>query len=192
MAKVSLPGLIPPLTVLLCLGCEVSKPARLEFSPVVPVRAESLQPRPQQSSLVLLAPLEDKRPDPESLGQVYGRSYNSGEIVTWVEGGLREMVAQHFAAPPGQAGARITLRPRILKAYLNSVTVSRIAVLVLECDFVGPDGGSTTQVFRGQLQGLVWAAGEDEAKGALLRCRDQCLDQIQGELSKRLAVKPAS
>jgi hypothetical protein len=180
-----------PVLLLACAGCDVT-PAKLEFVPVGTVIPDPILPNPAHRPFVLIAPVVDKRPDPESLGMC-GRAFSSAQLGNWVEHELRGMASDGFVTTsklPSDTSASITLRSRILKAYVNAISTSKTANIVLECEFVGSGGTVSTQLFRGQDQCLNWSSGEEEVKNSLKRSLARCIDLIKADLNSRLALKP--
>ena len=144
-------------------------------------------PRPDAAPIAIL-PVEDRRPDPNSLGEVGNRSFGSSELKGWVDEQLAAVASPDFVVVKGPAPRppRLTVRPRILKAYVGALDVTKSAVIVIEVEFVPAGGASVSRVFRGQDASLNWGNGQGEVTRALQRATAACLEQIRGDIEHRL------
>lgn len=135
---------------------------------------------------VWIGPVEDRRAD-TSLGAIAGRPFGSAELSGWVDGELAALASPAFLVVKERSGApRLALHPRILKAYLSGFDVTKTAVIVLEVEFVTPDGKVSSRVFRGQDTGVNWATSEGEVITALRTALAACLEQLRADLEARL------
>jgi len=154
--------------------------------------AEPAPPAPRKpapgAQPVWLESVEDRRTDP-SLGDVHGRPFSSTQVSQWLERELESLVSPTIyvmkATGPG-AGGKLWLRARILKAYVSGVGVTKTATVVLEIDFVAPDGSATSRVFRGQHASMNWWNTEGEVIAALREAGSNCLEQIRLAIEARL------
>ena len=144
-------------------------------------------PRPDAAAIAI-APVEDRRPDPDSLGQIDGRSFSSSELKGFVDEQLAALASPAFAVVKGPATrpARLALRPRILKAYVRGIDVTKAAVVVLEVEFVAAGAAPSSRVFRGQDASLNWGNVQGEVARALQRATVACLEQLRVEIEQRL------
>jgi len=168
----------------LMVGCDTT-PAKLEFVPESRPQV-SKAPATDKRPHIRIEPLEDARPDSENLGSVAGRAFSSGQLKQLVESELQRIASGSFVVASTEAEPVVfVLRPKLLKAYVGSISTSKTAVIVLECGFRSPDGTTSSSVFRGQYQALNWSSGEDEVKRSLVQALNRCLEEVQSELFKR-------
>ncbi len=118
---------------------------------------------------VWIGKIEDGRGD-TSLGGLAGRSVSSAEVPAWIDGELAALASPGFVVVTGPAAdvaASLVIRPRLLKAYVDGLNVTKTAVIVLGVDIVAPGGTVTKRLYRGQHASLNWATREDEVVSAL-------------------------
>jgi hypothetical protein len=137
---------------------------------------------------VWFAKTADARPDPATLGTIGGRTFSSGEVAAWVDDELAAMASPGFTVASGGAAnaASLVLRPRILKAYVDGIAVTKTAVVVLGFDIVGPNGEVSSRTYRGQQAGVNWATTEGEGSGALRDAALSCFEQLRADLERVL------
>jgi hypothetical protein len=171
---------------LILTGC-TTEPAKLSLTSSV-TSNRSVRARGEAVVQVAIAPVEDQRPHGHSLGQVGGRAFESGELTKWVGEELCALSTTRFACLPlqGTAATSLTLRPRLLKAYVDSVDIAKTAVVVLEIDFIGGDGAIQTHIYRGQLAGANWASTAGEVSRALHTALKRCLVRVQADIEAHL------
>jgi hypothetical protein len=160
---------------------------------LAPATSETRSPsRDRVIPTVLIAPLEDHRPHGNSLGNVAGRPFQANEPAKWVEQELCALSSAQFVCSlaTNNAVSSLTLRPRLLKAYVNSVDIAKTAVVVVEIDFVEGEGGAQTRVYRGQLTRANWASTESEVENALRTALRRCLAQVRTDIEAQLALTP--
>lgn len=158
---------------------------------------QAAAPAPAPGAVAIaIAPVEDRRADPSSLGQVGSRTFDAAELKGFVDEQLAALASRSFyvaKAPPSSAAApQLTLRPRILKAYVSGVGVTKNAVVVLEVEFAAAGAAPTSRVFRGQDASMNWANGQGEVASALRRATAACLEQLRGEIEGRLRAGGAA
>jgi hypothetical protein len=116
---------------------------------------------------------------------VAGRSFSTGGVAAWVDEALGGLSAPAWFAARGEAPgspAALTLRPRILKAYVDSLAVTKTAVVVLEVDLAGPSGPAETRRYRGQHASMNWASGEDEVRNGLHAAMADAAQKLSAEV----------
>ena len=132
---------------------------------------------------------EDMRPDPTVLGAFGGRSFSSAEVAAWVDDELAAIASPGFSVESGaqpSSGARLVVRPRILKAYLDGVAATKTAVVVLTFEFATPQGEVTARSYRGQQAGMNWGSSESEGSEALRDAAADCFEQLRVDLERML------
>ena len=176
------------LCVLLVMAGCATGPATLSLAPITPQRVS--KPTGATIPTVTIAPLEDHRPQGNSLGNVGGRLFEANEPAKWIELELRALSSSRFVCAGAEIDAvsTLTLRPRLLKAYVNSLDVAKTAVVVVEIDYVRNDAAPETRVYRGQLTGANWASTKGEVENALRTALKRCLAQVQRDIETQLAT----
>jgi hypothetical protein len=169
-------------------GAGCMAPARLNLANAAPIS----QPPPASApgtTIVACAPIEDKRLDPEVLGLVGGRPFSASEVSSWVLRSLTGLTSRSFSVRPaaGVENAPVTLRPRLLKVYVDSIRGTKTAVVVLEVAFVEASGREATLIYRGQHAGINWGSDEAEVTSALQKALGKCADQLRVDLDAQLA-----
>lgn len=179
------------LALLVCLAGCVTAPANLSLSrPAGPGTVTSGTPK-NNSAQIYLCPLEDKRGGTASLGTVGGRPFHVADLATWISQELEclgsssvEIVAAENIPDAAQFG----LRPRLLKAYVDSIGLTKTAVVVLAIEFISPGGQSETVVFRGQHAAMNWASSEEEVTNALRLALAECMGKVRPAFNQRLPL----
>lgn len=179
------------LITLVAAGCAMP-PAHLDFAAppgstdATPAVAKADAPR------VYLAPLEDLRLDQENIGQVGGRPYRAASIMPWLEQELREQVAAHVQLVSVDSKPALIVHPRLHKLYVDGLSVTKAAIVVLELSFTTPEGENSRRVYRGQFAGMNWWNSEAEMKTALRLALKNCLERCGPDMNARtlLASQP--
>jgi hypothetical protein len=138
---------------------------------------------------VWFAKTVDVRPDPTILGVIGGRTFGSTEVAAWVDHELATIASPGFAVASGaepDPRARLVLRPRILKAYVDGIAVTKTAVVVLAFDIATPQGEVSSRSYRGQQAAMNWASSESEGSGALRDAAADCFEQLRTDLERML------
>ena len=177
------------LTVL-CLGlagCVSSSTTRLNLVSEAP-EPPTARPSAKTGGLLLeFTPTKDNRIDPEALGTVAQRGFNGGQIIEWVDHGLRALDSDHYtvrSAAHDQVPA-ITIHPSLLKLYVDSVSISKTAVIVIRLDFDLPKNRTAIKCYRGQYAGINWNSSASEVTSALNLALTDCLKKIDLSLAMR-------
>lgn len=137
---------------------------------------------------VWVGKVEDGRSD-ATLGGLAGRSFSSAELPAWIDGELAALASPGFVVvtgPVADPAARLVLRPRLLKGYVDGLTVTKTAVIVLGVEIVAPGGTVTARLYRGQHASMNWATSESEVIGALQDAAGACLEQLRVDLEGQL------
>lgn len=192
------PAVLAALLATASSGC-VTAPVRLGHAQLASGRAVRAQgraesPEPRGGAalpVVLFEPVVDGRAaGSEELGAIGGRPFSAGELVTWVDRELSGLGTASFTVarqPPAGGPPALTVRLRVLKAYVQSVNVTKAAVVVLQAQLEQPAGAApVTRTVRGQHASLNWASGEGEVTEALREALDACLDQLRADVESRL------
>jgi hypothetical protein len=172
------------------MGCDVS-PAKLAFEPTPPSQ-KRVSPALQAARAHLrVESLKDVRTDRDNLGSVAGRPFSSVELMPLIDAQLRGAITRQFIIDTDQEAlnARVcTIQPRLLKAYVGSISTSKYCVVVLECEFSRPDGSTSTKIYRGQDQSLNWSSGEGEVRNSILRALNTCLRLFETDLEDQVSA----
>jgi hypothetical protein len=181
---------------LISTGC-TNAPATLnlmETAPSPSTRAVSHQIANDKPS-IRLRPSVDMRPADTGLGNVAGRPFAAENLMPWIDRELAKLAAQTAniiadtsEAPDTTGSEIITVHPRLLKVYVDSVSVARTAVVVLQIDYTTSAGVTETKIFRGQFAGANWASGDNEVKSALKRAFFSCAQKWTDDLKARLST----
>jgi|GEM_PF-2523403 len=171
------------LTISLALaGCNST--ARLDLSPPAsksePVRREAKT----GAVIVEFATTKDCRLDPEALGSVAGRRFDGDNAGPWIDAGLKTLDSAYYTVrtDPRHPPATITAHPTLLKLYVDSVAITKTAVVVIQLDFDLPGNRTATRFYRGQYAGMNWGSGAGEMTSALHLALDDCLKKISQAL----------
>ena len=186
MARHALPLLF---AASLFTGC-VSSPASLTLAaPASRPRTASPVTTPASQSQIRLHAVEDRRSVADStLGSVGNRPFRATDLSEWIAqelgqlgGGLHVVTGSGEGPPP-----LLKIHPRLLKAYVDSVGLTKTAVIVLEIEFVPASGERETHVFRGQHAAMNWSSSESEVIDALRKALAQCMDKVRPRIAERL------
>jgi len=166
-------------------GCVA--PARLNLANAAPISQAPVSA--PGTTIVACAPIEDKRLDPEVLGLVGGRPFSASEVSGWVLRSLTGLTSRSFSVRPAASveNPPVTLRPRLLKVYVDSIRGTKTAVVVLEVAFIEASGREATLLYRGQHAGINWGSDEAEVTAALQKALGKCADQLRIDLDAQLA-----
>jgi hypothetical protein len=169
----------------LLVGCAPVRLERAQLSTAAPAPPCAAAGAPR----VWIAGIVDARPDTSSLGSIGARPVSSADVTAWIDGELAALASPGFTARAGgepNAGDRLAVRTRILKAYVDGVNVTKTAVLVLGAELTAPDGAVTRRTYRGQTAGVNWWGSEGEAAAALREAAANCLEQLRADVETLL------
>jgi hypothetical protein len=140
--------------------------------------------------LVWVAPVEDHR-STTCVGSL--AAVTSEELTRWIDEELASLSSASFALTRETRAERavtLSLHPRLLKAYVDGVEVSKTASIVIEVEFVSAIRPNQSRVFRGQHASLNWWGSRGELATALKEALASCLEQIKAEIEARLRGEP--
>ena len=115
--------------------------------------------------------------------------WSSAEVAAWIDDELAAIASPGFRVASGEVpdpGARLVVRPRIVKAYVDGVVFTKTAVVVLAFDVTAQGGEAVSRMYRGQQAGVNWAASQSEGFGALRDAAMSCLEQLRADLERML------
>jgi hypothetical protein len=184
---------LPPFLGWLCLsltGCVA--PAKLNLGQAAP--ALKHKPSAANASLVHVAAAQDCRINREDLGNVGGRPFSGQDLLVWIDLTMSQLGTEKFRVsvhpiPPEDTAMRV--HPRLLKAYVDSITTSKTSVIVIEVEIVCPDGTTLMRRFRGQDAGANWSSGEQEVIQSLRRALTRCTTKLRSEIESLLPPQKA-
>ena len=160
----------------------------------MPAKPDSFQKTADRRS-IRLNPIIDMRPADASLGLVAGRPFTAGDLIQWIDHELAASASKTAHALDGMHDVAdldtTTVSPRLLKAYVSSVSLAKTAVIVLQIDYTFPTGATETKIFRGQFAGANWSSTEAEVTNALKRAFANCAQKWIVDLNARLSVPKA-
>ncbi len=119
-----------------------------------------------------------------------GRPFSGSDLPAWIDQTMLRLGTEKFrvaASPTAQQEIALQVQPRLIKAYVDSITSSKTAVIVIEMEIVRPDGTKWIRHFRGQDAGANWSSGEDEVVASLRRALARCGMNIRSEIEKLLS-----
>jgi hypothetical protein len=145
------------------------------------------RPRGAARPLVVIAPVEDGRGG-DGGGRLAGRAISLRAPGDWLDPELAALTSAAFEVghPGEEEAAALVVKPRLLKAYLGSLSTSKAAVVVLEVEYAAPGKPVTTAHYRGQMIDVNWASTEGEARRSLQEAGTSCLEQLRADIEARL------
>lgn len=183
-------------SALVCLGLVMAgcgTPARLDLTQATPA-LEQKAPA-VNAPLIHVAPAQDLRLNREDLGIVGGRPFSGSDLPAWINQTMVRLGTEKFRVTTAQTPPQdvaLQIHPRLIKAYVDSITTSKTAVIVIEVDIVRPDGTTLTRHFRGQDAGANWSSGEGEVIESLRRALARCGTKMRAEIETLLAPEKTS
>jgi hypothetical protein len=169
------------------VGC--LSPAKLDLTDATPM-IEQKTPA-VGAPLVHVVPSQDVRISREDLGVVGGRPFSGKDLPAWIDRAILKLGTEKFRISTGETqppDAALMIRPRLIKAYVDSITTSKTAVIVIEAEIVRPDGTALTRHFRGQDAGANWGSGEGEVIESLRRALAVCSAKMRVEIEALLTA----
>ncbi len=147
------------------------------------------QATPSGAPRVWLTEVIDQRQGSESLGQVAARNFSSADLIPWLQNALLGLNSREFSLvrPDAEALPGPRLKVRLVKAYVDSVHASKIAVVVIETELSKPDlEQPLRKYYRGQCTHVNWASGSGEVVSSLRVALADCLDKLGRDLGPSL------
>lgn len=139
-----------------------------------------------------ILPLVDQRADPSFLGHVGGRKFTAVDSRVWVEDEIHALVATRYQlVDPATTERVLTIEPTLRKLYVDSISIRKSAVVVLEVKVTPVDKPSWQAYYRGQLNELNWYSGKDEVTTNIKAALTDCLRKVQADLEARAHLVPA-
>jgi hypothetical protein len=178
------------LAALLCVlglglmaGC-TGAPRDLSLSEEGPARPRtSSKPAPKDGAPVRLLACEDERPEGSPDGQIGFRMVNADEAPRTLEEWLRgELAARHPIAGE-DADAVITLRPVLRKLYIESLSSSKSAVIVVKIHYTKAGHPGLVETYRGQATSMNWTGSDDELRAAFRKAFKTCWAEIERDIA---------
>jgi len=172
--------LLAAATSLILVGCNSPRHVALTLT-----AADNYRPAPVPAAanqvVARFTPAKDCRLDRTSLGAVGGNIFDTGEVLSWLDQSFQTLGTAHWKAAsqdPTTGAPVVTIHPSLLKLYVDSVSVSKTAVIVIQLDFELPGDKTAQQIYRGQYAGMNWASGTGEVTSSLHHALDDCLLKI--------------
>jgi hypothetical protein len=154
-------------------------------------RTRNAAPVPPASVCRLhVGPLQDRRTDSQSLGEIGGRPVRAVDVMGWVRSGLLSLDrdgAITLVEPAGKGDLDISAD--LLKSYVMSMPTSKVADIVLAVHFARDGEKTEDRIYRGSDQSMNWATGEGETQRALNRALADALTQIRADVLARCAAR---
>jgi hypothetical protein len=166
-------------------GC--GTPAKLDLRQAAPVLEQKLAIA--AAPLVHIAPAQDIRSNREDLGIVGGRPFSGSDLSAWINQTMLRLGTEKFRVSTSQTiphDTALEIYPRLVKAYVDSITTSKTAVIVLEVVIIRPDGSKIVRHFRGQDAGVNWSSSEGEVVESLRRALARCGMKMRSEIETLL------
>lgn len=182
------------LVSLVLLASACLSPAELTLARSAPVTSSAKLSTSSTKPVVCVHTIDDQRPLNDELGKVGGRSFSAKDVPAWIEQRFRNLASPAFTLADTNTATKpaLTIRPRILKAYVGSVDITKTAVIVVEVDYIGADDTITSLVYRGQHAAMNWASDEEEVRSALEKALNRCLTRVKADIEQRIKTAPAT
>jgi hypothetical protein len=183
--------------IAICLalvGCNST--ARLDLSSQAPQAERVRHTVKTEDTVVEFTTTKDSRLDPESLGAVARRRFDGDKVASWIDQALSTLGSTNYSVRTGaehRPGAgTIIIHPSLLKLYVDSLSTTKTAVVVIQLDFELPGSRRATHTYRGQYAGMNWGSGTGEVTSALNLALSDCLEKIDESLITRTYLRGAS
>ena len=183
--RLGLPAIAGVFFALLSAGCAM-RPAHLDFASSPSTSGTKPHAAAQfDAPLICLAPLEDLRLDKGNIGNVGGRPFDAKNIIPWLEQELHREVTLHVQLVSADSTPALFVRPKLHKLYVDGLSVTKTAIVVLELSFTTPSGATSQRIYRGQFSAMNWWNSEDEMKTALGLALKDCLEKCGPDMKAR-------
>ena len=164
-------------------GCSTSA-SRLDFAPASSEQRAAADVGKEPP--FLLHPVVDVRTDKGAIGFAGGRPFNAEGVTQWIDAEIRAMCAA-LPSPSGQASPIQSVSPRLHKLYVDSLSVNKGAVVVIEIETITADGKTSRRFYRGQSHKINWSNSDAEFRSALGSALADCLSQCRLYLANALS-----
>jgi hypothetical protein len=157
-----------------------------------------LPPPPPQTCSVYVQDIKDMRlADERTFGNIGGAPIYGSNMVDWMKTGLATLDEKGFrmdqpaAAPVTPLQDNVTIQVGVLKAYMESVTTTKVATVVVRVSYNDADLNTpVTRIYRGVDTSLNWADGTGEVESAFERATAQILGKVQTDLRNYCPASP--
>lgn len=131
----------------------------------------------------LLLPVADLRNDTSAIGHAGGRPFDAEGVQSWLNTELRNTCSGLSRSPGGRAGTILQVQPKLHKLYVDSLSVNKVAVVVLELEITYAANDSVVRrIYRGSSTGVNWWNTDAEFKQALNLALKDCLGKCRAGL----------
>jgi hypothetical protein len=157
----------------LCVGCTTTT-SRLTFTPT-PAEVSTNLPPPFQ-----LLPVEDLRNNTTTIGQAGGRPFDAEGVLPWLDSELLNTCSNLPRSSGGHAGTIVRVQPKLHKIYVDTLSVNKIAIIVLELEITYSSSDKVVRrIYRGSSTGVNWWNSDAEFRQALGLALKDCLKQCR-------------
>jgi hypothetical protein len=156
-------------------SCGCTHPVKLDLAPPAASRTLPIGSSKAHPAL-FLGEVTDGRISKDSLGQMGGRSVEAGDLAQAFAAHVARALAKGWTLTGTKDSADPELRVEILKAYVDSVDVSRTAVVVARFSVITPER-TVFRVVRGQYAAMNWWNSGAEAQAAFEHAMERCAAQ---------------
>ena len=190
----------PILFVAISLGASLAgcrtETVHLDLSAAddISVSARSLRKPASPVAVLSVAwrPIEDRRLDRKLLGHIGPQAYVAESILPWIDRQLGAIHGPDLIIVNNPAKADVVITPYLLKFYLQSIDVTKSAVVVLALKFEPSGQPAQERIYRGQYAGMNWSDSDEEMIGALRAAFSDCLHHIVTDLETQAQLKAAN
>jgi hypothetical protein len=149
-----------------------------------------LPPLPPQTCSVYVQEIRDLRlADEHTYGNIGGAPIYGPNMVDWMKTGLTTLDEKGYrvdgpaTVPVSPLQDDVTIQVGVLKAYMESITTTKIATVVVRVSYNKIDlQAPVTRIYRGVDTSINWADGTGEVESAFERATAQVLDKVQTDL----------
>lgn len=175
------------ICILALSGCATA------YTPIELEQPKPMPPQPVHAGLtpIRLLEVQDCRQHKETVGRSGYSTFSAAGIPAWVSKELLTLRTAHSALVPARTTDQeqvaeepsASIKVRVLQAYVDSLSVTKIAVVVLELEMLKPDGSVfLKRSYRGQCGNLNWTNGSTEFGEAMNRALSSCLEKVRIDL----------
>ncbi len=143
-----------------------------------PVSAAPHKDEPPRCRLTV-AEVKDIRADP-SMGGIGAHAASVPDPAAWVRDELKALSSNSaLEIVSADAHPDLTMNVELVKAYVQSITTTKSATVVLRVTFSGRS--TESKVYRGVHNAANWASTTGEMQGALKLALDSAVQQVSTE-----------
>ena len=143
---------------------------------------------PKKSSVslcrVYIPPVKDSRPAGDALGHASYTFLQEDNFIPWINSAMTALDEKMFVVVEEPSKSDITLQVEAVKAYLQGLSTSRVANIVIKAHISSVNHPQTTHVVRGNDTSVNWWGAGYEMKDSMNQAVNNILLKLEPKLQQ--------